>query len=325
MRTEGLPAAARGAFVDRCGQQSAVHAPGQSVGEESRGAVFGHRVGFVVEHARMPRSAGVLTGDDGFRHAEERPPVVVVHRVALGKGVEQDGQRGVAPAVAAAPEDLFAVLLAFAEIARVAVVKPFGRVEEAARRGVEFAVHELPVAVVARDVRQQGVDRGRHEQGVAPAPAVRAVFGLDVHLGLRREGDHRVGPLFYGAQHRRVPVAFVQHQTGLPDADVVGMILPPPHAPAVAAPDFEDELLAGLVSRDIGPGEHPAVECAVGPVLVAARAGAGEVFAEVVDLPLRHPVGDLGVAFAGGFGRDARKRCGQQKEEESCLIHSSEV
>ena len=103
------------------------------------------------------------------------------------------------------------------------------------------------------------------------------------------------------------------------------MVLPPSHAPAAAAPDFEDELLAGLVTRNVGPDEHAAVERAVGPVLVAALAGAGEVFAEVVDLPLRHPVGDLGVAFVGGFGRDARKRCGQQKEEESCLIHSSEV
>ena len=271
----------------------------------------------------MPRTAPVLAGHDRCGHLDEQPPVIVVRRVAFGDRVEQDRQRGVAPAVAAAPEDLLPVLLPLGNVAGVAVIEPLGRIVERRRRGVEFAVHELQVLLIARNPGQQGIDRRGHEQGVAPAPAFRPVPGLDMQPGLRREGDDRVGALENGAEHRRVAVPLVEHQVSLSDADVVGMVLPPSHAPAVAAADGEHELLAGLVARRFAPDDHAAVEGAVGPVLVAAREAFREVIAEVVDLPLRHAVGDLPVAFPGfGRRRGAEDRCPEQQGGDKSLVHA---
>src|SRR5688572_10554230 len=234
----------------------------------------------------------------------------------LWKRVEQVRDTGKHPAIAAAPEQLAALLVTALEEAAVAEKELLDRVVEKIRGCPEFLQRELCITRVAGLLRQVDPGRWRHEQGIAPAPATQAcslfvvLLGVETQMHIRGPGENGIEA---GAQRsdglRAGPLARGPEIT-LRDHVIVSVVEPRTRRPRVRATHVENGAAETLLAADIGEACHADPESALFPALWVAR-----FFLEVCDVRGVHvrelPVGDArseGEHFLAcrGFGSEGR-------------------
>ena len=203
----------------------------------------------------------------------------------FGQHAEYVRDAGEHPAVAAAPEQLAACLVALAEETAVAEIEFFHGVEQELRGCAELGEGIGRVALVAGRERESDHRGRRHEQRVAPAPAYEA-FGLTVAFLAEPERqvyDRRVGEdgieVTAHRDERRIAGAVPRRpQVALPDRVVVRELEPVAEAPLVRAALREDRFaIHGIARRlrevrEAGPegGAFPAARTAGGSDSAAA-------------------------------------------------------
>jgi|GEM_PF-5359763 len=253
-----------------------------------------------------PEAVGLLRGEDGAGHVAEELNVARVVGVIAGEEVDDAGEAGVNPAVAAGPVDGLAVALAEVAVGFVAEVEADVGQVEAIGGEPPFAVHEVEVAVVAGFLPELKPGDGGHEEGVAPGPEVGAAGRAPVEDGGRGIREDVVEALLRGGDHAFVAINLIQVVVGLDDGVVVGVVdafvrLPLENLVGVAAEAFAFVFLGGNAiegeNADIEGGDFP-----------AARMAAGGFGREVGPLPVGEAVAerDHGGAFERRGGGNER-------------------
>src|SRR4030095_9009962 len=110
------------------------------------------------------------------RHLLEQLFIHRPRRVTCRQTLQNSRDAGEDPAVAAAPEQLPAVAVALLEETAVPIEEMFRAVVEVVSGCLDLGVRVLGIALIAGRCSQPDPHRRRHEQGVAPAPAVPALL-----------------------------------------------------------------------------------------------------------------------------------------------------
>ena len=143
------PGLAHGGLAGRTVQQALVHAPGKGIGVKTRAAGFLERIARRIQQAGAPQAVGLLAGEDFGGHFLEL--LFEAGRAGWldGRYCEHADQAAHHPAVAAAPEDFFAVGLAFVEVGAVAVIEMLVFVVEVIRGAPPMVDGEIQIARIA--------------------------------------------------------------------------------------------------------------------------------------------------------------------------------
>ncbi len=242
----------------------------------------------------MPVTVFSLQPGEAFAHLFEKVEVEGAELFVVCRQRLQDFRQSADyPTVAASPENLLVVGFFLSDVSAVAIEKVFVFIIQVVVCGTEFAVGKVHVFAVAGQRVEPRVDSGCHEKGVAPSPTFdRAAFAvIEVHASVGRIVQNPVGAGDGRLQHVFVLFLIIEIDVGLCDANVIGMIHPVGNLPVLSVEDFPEPVIIGVVSAQFRPVEHSHIKCSGNP---SARFALGIfVFGIILDLPVRHPAGDV--------------------------------
>ena len=220
-----------------------------------------------VEEARMPCAVLVLRSHYRIGQFAEHVNVIIPAGI-LQREVLQDGRYGRKhPSVATSPELFRTVRFLERNPLAVPVEQMVFLVVQRIRAFLEFGIHVTHIFLLPGNLVEGGIDRCRHEQGIAPGPSLVLAHRVElIQRCIGRMGSHPPCPLHRRSQHSVVAVQTVQGYERLCDTDIVGMVWPVKHPPPVFLPDIHDKTDAVLVLGKHSPLHHAAVEGSVGPV-----------------------------------------------------------
>ena len=165
----------------------------------------------------------MLQPGEAFGHLLEEVFEVGAAGGVGGQFAQDVGEAGEDPAVAAGPEDLGAVGFFFGEVGVVAEEEVFIFVEEVVGGLFILAQQSLFPLGIFGIGKELGEDGRRHEERVAPGPALELLNHVVLHVAARRGADEEVIHHREGVGHLlRALVEAVQVDPGLGDALVVG-------------------------------------------------------------------------------------------------------
>jgi hypothetical protein len=316
--------------VPRPVEQTGVHTPGQAKDKEAGAAAFALRDFGGITEIRIPKTVGLLRGENGGGHLPEERFVEGAARMAGRQVLEQQRQTTVDPAIAAAPKHLFsarALLALRPDETAVAIEEAGVLVVKTVVAKAILLIEKGEVLRVTRECKQPG-ERGRgHVECVAPRPAVGHLhtwglrFGGEIIELLRdRMGDDVVEAALDGTESFLAGgIKPVEIEPGMADGHVIGMVESIAGHPAALLAEIDDcGDQTGVVRGETG-AEQAVIEGRNDPMIDINSTRVGEV--------ITRREADQRTDFVGSrFSRDGCDGQGDkagERQKEACKHHDN--